>query len=115
LKKQFGHRVSFSIYVASRLTSTIEYMVNSGINHQFLPIFDWSCGISKALWFTQAMEPSVPSSIDVPRNSVSEYDVPMAFRRERYWFLSFVMTPFKDIEPRTVDNPSPRRRAGRGR
>ncbi len=57
----------------------------------------------------------MPSSIDVPRNSASEYNVPMAFRRERYWFLSFVMTPFKDIEPRTLDDRMPRQRARRGR
>jgi len=59
------------------------------------------------------MESSVPSSIDLPRSSASEYNAPMAFRREPYWFLSFVMTPFKDIEPRTVDDQTRRQAAGR--
>ena len=57
----------------------------------------------------------MPSSIDIPRHSASEYNVPMAFRRQPYWFLHFVMTPFKDLEPRTQDNPSPQRLAQRGR
>jgi hypothetical protein len=61
------------------------------------------------------MEPSVPSSTDVLRRSASEYNAPLSFRRERYWFLSFVMTPFKDIEPRTVDDRPSRQGARRGR
>ncbi len=61
------------------------------------------------------MEPRVPSSTNLLRNSAGEYTAPMSFRRERYWFLSFVMTPFKDIEPRTVDDRPSRQRAGRGR
>jgi hypothetical protein len=61
------------------------------------------------------MESRVPSLIDVPRSSAAEYNAPMAFRRQPYWFLSFVMTPFKDIEPRTQDNPTPRQLARRGR
>ena len=61
------------------------------------------------------MEPSVPQSTDVLRSRTSDYNVPMSFRRERYWFLSFLMTPFKDIEPRTIDDrPSPQG-ARRGR
>jgi hypothetical protein len=61
------------------------------------------------------MEASVPSSTDVLRNSASEYNVPMSFRRQRYWFLSFVMTPFKDVEPRTVDDRATRQSTRRGR
>lgn len=64
------------------------------------------------------MEFSVPSSIDIPRSGSADYamDAPMAFRRQPYWFLSFVMTPFKDVEPRTVDEPTRRHRVGqRGR
>jgi hypothetical protein len=47
----------------------------------------------------------MPSSIDVPRNNTADYDAPMAFRRERYWFLSFMMTPFKDIDNRAAEQP----------
>lgn len=57
----------------------------------------------------------MPSSIDVSLSSANEYNPPMAFRRQPYWFLSFVMTPFKDIEPRTQDEPRPRQAARRGR
>ncbi len=57
----------------------------------------------------------MPSSTDVLRRSTNEYDVPMSFRRERFWVLSFVMTPFKDIEPRTVDDRAARQGARRGR
>ena len=59
------------------------------------------------------MESSVPSSIDVPRGSANGYNAPMAFRRQPYWFLSFVMTPFKDIEPRTVEDETRRQAAKR--
>ena len=57
----------------------------------------------------------MPSSIDVPLNSADDYDAPMAFRRERYWFLSFMMTPFKDLdnratEPAAASQPGKRRR-----
>ena len=44
----------------------------------------------------------MPSSIDVPLNN-ADYDAPMAFRRERYWFLSFMMTPFKDLDNRATE------------
>jgi hypothetical protein len=56
------------------------------------------------------MECSVPSSIDLPYGNGADYDMeaPMAFRRERNWFLSFVMTPFKDIDVRAVEEPAPR-------
>ena len=57
----------------------------------------------------------MPTSIDVSRGSAGEYDAPMAFRRQPYWFLNFVMTPFKDIEPRTVEYTPMRRAAKRGR
>ena len=58
----------------------------------------------------------MPPVIDVPRYSASEYNAPMGFRRQPYWFLSFVMTPFKDIEPRTVDDRALRQAANwRGR
>jgi hypothetical protein len=59
------------------------------------------------------MEFSVPYLIDVPRGSASEYNIPMGFRRQPYWFLSFVMTPFKDIDDRAADEPSQRTRARR--
>ena len=55
----------------------------------------------------------MPSSIDVSLNSANEYNAPMGFRRQPYWFLSFVMTPFKDIEPRTQDERGPRQAARR--
>ena len=61
------------------------------------------------------MELSVPPAYDVSHRSNDEYDAPMAFRRQPYWFLSFVMTPFKDIEPRTVETPTRRQHARRGR
>ena len=66
--------------------------------------------MSKAVRLTQPMEFIVPSSIDVPFSSASDYaiDTPMGFRRQRYWFLSFVMTPFKDIDERANDHTSPR-------
>ena len=60
------------------------------------------------------MELSV--AFDVPHGSVNEYNAPMAFRRQPYWFLSFVMTPFKDIDGRAVEDPNQRprnRRRGR--
>ena len=38
----------------------------------------------------------------------------MAFRRQRFWFLSFVMTPFKDLDQRTMD-PSTRHQPGQQR
>jgi hypothetical protein len=50
----------------------------------------------------------MPSSIDVPLSSAADYDAPMAFRRERYWFLSFMMTPFKDIDNRATEPAAPR-------
>ena len=53
----------------------------------------------------------MPSSIDVPTNT--DYDAPMAFRRERYWFLSFMMTPFKDLDNRATEDPN--REPGKGR
>jgi hypothetical protein len=46
----------------------------------------------------------MPSSIDVPMNT--DYDAPMAFRRERYWFLSFMTAPFKDIDNRASEEPA---------
>jgi hypothetical protein len=49
----------------------------------------------------------MPSSIDVPLNT-ADYDAPMAFRRERYWFLSFMTTPFKDIDNRATEQPDAR-------
>jgi hypothetical protein len=47
----------------------------------------------------------MPSSIDVSLSTAADYDAPMAFRRERYWFLSFMMTPFKDIDNRAAEQP----------
>lgn len=64
------------------------------------------------------MEPILPSSIDIPLDSAADFalDAPMAFRRERFWFISFVMTPFKDIDQRAVEDAAPRRaRKPRGR
>ena len=64
------------------------------------------------------MENSVPSSIDVPF-AAADYakdDAHFAFRRQPFWFLSFVMTPFKDIDSRTVEDRAPRRaKQARGR
>jgi hypothetical protein len=37
----------------------------------------------------------------------------MAFRRERYWFLSFMMTPFKDIDNRATEQPAANNRGKR--
>ena len=53
----------------------------------------------------------MPSSIDVPF-SAADYAkdyTHFAFRRQPFWFLSFVMTPFKDIDGRTVDDRAARR------
>jgi len=52
----------------------------------------------------------MPSSIDVPFG-VTEYDMdePLGFRRQPFWFLTFLMTPFKDVEPRTVEDTRPTR------
>ncbi len=63
------------------------------------------------------MESGVPSSIDIPLGDVTGYDkeAPLAFRRERYWFLSFMMAPFKDIDMRAVADTEPPRRPKRGR
>ena len=58
----------------------------------------------------------MPSSIDIPPNSAADYDSTMGFRRERYWFLSFMMTPFKDIDNRATEQAAPdqpRQRRGR--
>jgi hypothetical protein len=55
----------------------------------------------------------MPSSIDVSLNSAADYYAPMAFRRERFWFLSFMMTPFKDIDNRAMEEPG--REPGKGR
>jgi hypothetical protein len=61
------------------------------------------------------MESIVPSSINIPPNSATEYatEGAMSFRRHRFWFISFVMKPFKDIDQRTMDQPPPRRPANR--
>lgn len=50
----------------------------------------------------------MPSSIDLPHSSLDPMDAPMAFRRQRRWFLSFVMTPFLDVDSRAVADPAPR-------
>lgn len=52
----------------------------------------------------------MPSPIDLPLGNAADYDVeaPLAFRRERHWFLSFMMTPFKDIDRRAVEDAEPR-------
>ncbi len=60
----------------------------------------------------------MPSSIDVPLGNAGDYvmDAPMGFRRQRYWFLSFVMTPFKDMDQRALDQTTPRQpKKSRGR
>ena len=59
----------------------------------------------------------MPSSIDIPLSSAANYshDAPMAFRRERFWFISFVMTPFKDIDLRAVEPTAPRQPGKRRR
>ena len=45
----------------------------------------------------------MPSSIDVPPRNVDFGDTQMGFRRERYWFLHFMTTPFKDIDDRATE------------
>ncbi len=57
----------------------------------------------------------MPSSIDMPMDNSDERAMKglMGFRRERYWFLNFVMTPFKDIDHRTVPESAPRLTAKR--
>ncbi len=57
------------------------------------------------------METAMPASIDMPLGRAADHatNAPMAFRRERYWVLSFVMAPFKDIDGRAVPDPTPRR------
>ena len=47
----------------------------------------------------------MPSLNNNSSNNVNDYNAPMAFRRERYWFLSFMMTPFKDIDNRAMEEP----------
>ena len=57
----------------------------------------------------------MPPSNNVLHNA-TDYNAPMAFRRERYWFLSFMMTPFKDIDNRAAEQvvpQQPRQRRGR--
>jgi len=51
----------------------------------------------------------MPSSIDIPHGRVSDYaiEAPLAFRRKRLWFLSFVMAPFQDLDSRAVDQSEP--------
>ena len=55
----------------------------------------------------------MPSSNNNPLNNANDYDAPMAFRRERYWFLSFMMTPFKDIDNRAAEQPAANNRGKR--
>ena len=47
----------------------------------------------------------MPPSNNILLNNANDYNAPMAFRRERYWFLSFMMTPFKDIDNRAMEEP----------
>jgi hypothetical protein len=51
----------------------------------------------------------MPSSTNLAFNNNADFDnnAPMAFRRERFWFISFVMTPFRDIDQRAVVQPLP--------
>ncbi len=69
------------------------------------------------VWLAQPMEATMPSSIDVPRGNAGEYamDAPMAFRRQRFWFISFVMTPFKDLDDRAMLEQSAPRQPGKRR
>jgi hypothetical protein len=55
----------------------------------------------------------MPSSNNIALNNAADYNAPMAFRRERFWFLSFMMTPFKDIDNRATEEPG--REPGNGR
>jgi hypothetical protein len=41
-------------------------------------------------------------------NTASEHNAPSSFRRERYWFYNFVMTPFRDVDQRTNEDAIPR-------
>ncbi|HEX3862565.1 MAG TPA: hypothetical protein VHY35_12800 [Stellaceae bacterium] len=53
----------------------------------------------------------MPSSIDTPMNSTIDHamNTPMGFRRERFWFLNFVMTPFKDVDKRATEDTTERK------
>jgi hypothetical protein len=55
----------------------------------------------------------MPSSIDISLGPVSDYaaEAPMAFRRKRLWFLSFVMAPFQDLDNRAIEDAAPGRSA----
>jgi hypothetical protein len=55
----------------------------------------------------------MPPSNNASLNNAADYNAPMAFRRERFWFLSFMMTPFKDIDNRAMEEPG--REPGKGR
>jgi len=55
----------------------------------------------------------MPPSNNLSLHNATDYNAPMAFRRERYWFLSFMMTPFKDLDNRATEDPN--REPGKGR
>jgi hypothetical protein len=46
--------------------------------------------------------------------TTTEHNAPSSFRRERYWFYNFVMTPFRDVDQRTSDE-TPRQPKKRSR
>jgi hypothetical protein len=56
----------------------------------------------------------MPSSIDTQANT-PDTNTPMGFRRDRNWFLSFLMTPFKDIDQRATEDNLARQSTRRGR
>ena len=50
------------------------------------------------------------ASTNAPLTSTEQtLNAPMAFRRERNWFLSFVMAPFKDVDQRATEEYLARR------
>jgi len=52
----------------------------------------------------------VAASTNAPLTSTEQtLNAPMAFRRERNWFLSFVMAPFKDVDQRATEEYLARR------
>ncbi len=57
----------------------------------------------------------MPSSIDMPFGEAADYAAdpavhgPLSFRRRRFWFIEFVMTPFKDTDARAIEDTAPRK------
>ena len=79
-----------------------------------LPVFTGHLDTDR---ITHPLETDMPSTIDMSRGHSTLYvDGAASFRRERNWFLSFLMTPFKDMDQRAIDQAAAvaaaKRRAG---